>query len=298
MQKSDNQQHKAGQRLKQIRTFLGLTQQYLADESGISRTAINNIEASGKSINSELMSYLHNHHNISYTYMIDGVGEMVLENLTKSPVYGQKKGHKNTLITEPLIEPLIEPLTQKKGAKKPDYLERIAKQPKKRLPDSYVLYDEPYLIQKSKPAYRESHSNQLPIKLKQEGIPVYDLKAFASLVRTIPDEKAIPKAFIYVPHLTDCNFAIDVQGDSMQPRYPSGSMLFCKELTDIQLIRYGHPYLFVTEEYRTLKYAQPSSRQGYIRLQPGNEYHPSNELPISKLQHIYTVRACLIFEDS
>ena len=149
-----------------------------------------------------------------------------------------------------------------------------------------VLKDEDAIL-------RNTSSNDL--------IPYYNVDIMATPVEVFNDQTTKPEYEISLPGFTDCDFAINVYGDSMYPTYRSGSIVLCRRVNDKSLIFYGEVYLVITEDHRAIKRVQKSKKEGFILLTSDN-YHAKDEdrkryepieVAIDKILNLFIVKGTL-----
>lgn len=132
-------------------------------------------------------------------------------------------------------------------------------------------------------------------------IPYYNVDIMATPVEVFNDQTTKPEYEISLPGFTDCDFAINVYGDSMYPTYRSGSIVLCRRVNDKSLIFYGEVYLVITEDHRAIKRVQKSKKEGFITLTSDN-YHAKDEdrkryepieVGIDKILNLFIVKGTL-----
>ena len=92
--------------------------------------------------------------------------------------------------------------------------------------------------------------------------------------------------------------AIEVSGDSMSPKYPSGSRLFCRRVEDPAFIEWGKVYVIDTTQGAVVKELRPGSSADKVMchsLSDSRKYVPF-EVPFSAIHGIWKVLAGLILE--
>ena len=91
------------------------------------------------------------------------------------------------------------------------------------------------------------------------------------------------------------DFAIQVQGDSMAPEYPSGSMILIKKINESAFIEWGKVYVLDTENGSVVKKVVPSDKDGFVRcvsINPDPSYAPF-DVPLRSVYGIYRVLMCM-----
>ncbi|PWJ34098.1 XRE family transcriptional regulator [Sediminitomix flava] len=121
-------------------------------------------------------------------------------------------------------------------------------------------------------------------------IPHFDIEATAGDTLVFEENAEMVKDFFYLPNYSDCDFAVNVWGDSMFPRLKSGDIVLCKKLSDTGFIDYGEMYLVVTNEQRLLKYIRKAEDDTCFRLVSENEHYDDIEVQKDQVLGVYAVK--------
>ena len=256
-----------GLRIKELRNVKKLNQLDFADKIGIKQSPLSQME-SGKILPSiETLSKIIRVFNISYSWLIDGEGDMFLEE-TKSEENSNKKN-----VTKNVTEIVTKPNVQK----------------------IVTNEDNPYNIV-SLPSNRKTKDAVYPI----QEIPLYDLEATVGLKELFSGGKSATQVLdtIKIPHLPKCDGAISITGDSMYPLLKSGDMVLYKEVP-LDSIFYGEMYLLAYqiddwEEYITVKYVQKSELgDDYLKLVSQNQHHQPKDVKKAQITAIAIIKASI-----
>ena len=256
-----------GLRIKELRNVKKLNQLDFADKIGIKQSPLSQME-SGKILPSiETLSKIIRVFNISYSWLIDGEGDMFLEE-TKSEENSNKKN-----VTKNVTEIVTKPNVQK----------------------IVTNEDNPYNIV-SLPSNRKTKDAVYPI----QEIPLYDLEATVGLKELFSGGKSATQVLdtIKIPHLPKCDGAISITGDSMYPLLKSGDMVLYKEVP-LDSIFYGEMYLHAYqiddwEEYITVKYVQKSELgDDYLKLVSQNQHHQPRNVKKAQITAIAIIKASI-----
>lgn len=125
---------------------------------------------------------------------------------------------------------------------------------------------------------------------KGHTVPYYEVDASAGAVEMFNEENEVPALQIYIQGFEDCDLALNVWGDSMDPVYKTGEIAICKRVHDVSLILYGEAYLVVTSEFRTIKYLQPSERDSDIVLVSENEFYKPVTIRRDSILHLFRIK--------
>lgn len=92
---------------------------------------------------------------------------------------------------------------------------------------------------------------------EKRGIPFYDINVTASIAESFNDIPEVSQYLISYPPLNDCCAAFPVYGESMEPDFFAGEVVLVKEITNVDSMLWGEPYLVITnancDNLRTIK---------------------------------------------
>lgn len=89
--------------------------------------------------------------------------------------------------------------------------------------------------------------------------------------------------------------AVRVYGDSMEPDYPNGSLVYVRRINERAFLEWGKVYVLDTCNGAVIKRLVPSERDGYVRcvsINPAPEYAPF-EVSLEDVFRVFVVMACL-----
>lgn len=121
-------------------------------------------------------------------------------------------------------------------------------------------------------------------------IKYYDLEATASMTKVFEAGDKYHPREITVPGFSDCELAMNVWGDSMEPEFHSGEIILLKSWNET-FIEYGQVYLVVTKtDHRMLKTIYPGESDETIKCVSKNELYPPVEVRKENIYKIYLVK--------
>lgn len=129
-----------------------------------------------------------------------------------------------------------------------------------------------------------------------KGTRYFDNYASAGIVSGITDGRTRPDAVILVPGLDDCNFAINVYGDSMYPKYCAGEIVMCKEVIidpELTYVRFGEAYVVVLDDGTVLKYVQPGKDDAYLLFESENSHFKPYQVHKSRVKQMFLVKGVI-----
>jgi transcriptional regulator with XRE-family HTH domain len=118
----------------------------------------------------------------------------------------------------------------------------------------------------------------------------YDIEASASPVEIFNDNSKIEHQDLCVPGFNDCNIALNVWGDSMEPILSSGEIVMQKEWYE-SFIKYGHIYMIVTKNnHRMIKYIQPTQSEDSVSCESANGFYKPFPIERNDILKLYVVK--------
>lgn len=119
-------------------------------------------------------------------------------------------------------------------------------------------------------------------------IKYYDVES-ADCLNVFEDDKAVYKKMV-IPGFEDCDFAINVLGDSMYPELKSGQIALLKMWKE-SYIEFGYTYLVVTHSgHRMLKRLRAASKKDEVICESVNKLYDSIELKKSDIKALYLLK--------
>jgi phage repressor protein C with HTH and peptisase S24 domain len=146
---------------------------------------------------------------------------------------------------------------------------------------------------------KEEQKGAIQVQEEAKRIPFFDIEAEGG-TRHIVDMSPSTTAHEMIDAgdwFRDASAAMRVHGDSMYPKYPSGSIVVFKEVLDRELIVYGQDYVIETSEYRLIKRVQTSSETHKIKAisynndkdTDGNLIHEPLLIPYTKITRLFRI---------
>ena len=138
-------------------------------------------------------------------------------------------------------------------------------------------------------------SESLPKPHGGANIPFYDIDVTASITEAFCDTPEIPQYYMNFPPLNDCTAAFPVYGESMEPDFYAGEVVLVKEVTNVDSMLWGEPYLVITnancDNLRTIKNVYLSDdRQKFILRATNPRYAGDTIVPRNDVLKIFLVK--------
>lgn len=126
--------------------------------------------------------------------------------------------------------------------------------------------------------------------------PIYyldseDVSNNALIVNEMPSNYKATEFFI--PTFNDCDIAINIAGNDMEPIFYIGDVVLCNKVVDFELVNFGDPHLVVTGELVLVKYLFPSKDHKSYLLKSANNHYPDWTLKIEKVKYLYRIKGVL-----
>lgn len=136
----------------------------------------------------------------------------------------------------------------------------------------------------------ENSQEESTVKL----IPLLPISAEGGSLRHFYDAIMLKDCKMIPSHVDDAHFAMFVTGDSMEPEYPAGSMIFIKRVNEKSFIEWGRAYVLDTCNGSVIKQLMPADdgSKDKIKCVSINPKYPSFEVPFADIYGIYRIRAC------
>ena len=112
------------------------------------------------------------------------------------------------------------------------------------------------------------------------------MKEFSTLVKDIDCEQVASP-------IKGADWAITVNGDSMAPEYPSGSMILIKKIDDKMFIDWGKTYVLDTCNGTVIKRLFPSKDDDKLKCVSINTEFSEYDIPKEAVYGIYRILMCM-----
>ena len=99
-----------------------------------------------------------------------------------------------------------------------------------------------------------------------------------------------------VSPINNIDFAMTVNGESMQPEYPSGAQILVRKIDEASFIDWGNTYVLDTRNGIITKKIMPGSDTQKIKCVSINPEYPPFEVSLSDVSGIYRVVMCMIMK--
>lgn len=128
-------------------------------------------------------------------------------------------------------------------------------------------------------------------EIKVTTVPLLPLSAIAGPLSAYYEAGVeIDKCQQVVSLSADAEMAIPVTGDSMEPKFAEGSVLFIKRINEEAFIPWGHPLVLDTENGVFIKIVMPDeANQQYIWAESVNPKYPRMHVPKRSVHAMYRV---------
>ena len=127
--------------------------------------------------------------------------------------------------------------------------------------------------------------------------PILDIRVCAGNGIGLEDDESAVVEYVSIPTFNGCK-GITVYGQSMEPKYVPGDVIFVRPVIDKDDIDYGRPYLVITRSDRLLKCIYESKMgNDFLRLSSlnmavnklGDRLYPDRDIRAENILFLYKV---------
>ena len=121
-------------------------------------------------------------------------------------------------------------------------------------------------------------------------VPLIPVHAFAgSITESLEDAVFADECEKIISPVSSAQWAMAISGDSMEPQFADGSIVFITRINDVAFIPWGHPMILDTENGVLLKNLYPTEDDEYVEARSNNPKYPAFRIPKSSIRGIYRV---------
>ncbi len=136
----------------------------------------------------------------------------------------------------------------------------------------------------------QSDQHTSPSTPSKDIIRYYEIDASAGSVEMFDYGDNSTYKELIIPGFEDCDIALNVWGDSMEPALNKGELVLCKEWKE-NFIEYGYIYLIITREnHRMIKYIQPGSVADNISCESRNSFYKPFEVSRADILKLFVIK--------
>jgi len=131
---------------------------------------------------------------------------------------------------------------------------------------------------------------------KTDVIPYFDGKVSAGMLLGIEEGREIPDGEVKVPGLDDCDFALNVWGDSMYPKFCSGEIIVCKSIPldkELSYVRFGESYVVFCDDGLVLKYLKKGKDNEHLTFESENKHFQPYQVHKSRVKKVFLVKSII-----
>lgn len=142
-----------------------------------------------------------------------------------------------------------------------------------------------FLPEETRESFKKIENEQ-----SKKTIKYFDIDASAGRIEMFDPGNGSVYKDVIIPGFGDCEIALNVWGDSMEPTLNPGEIILCKEWTE-NFIEYGHVYLIVTKKNnRMIKYLQPGNNNDTVMCESENDYYKPFEVAREEIYKLFKIK--------
>lgn len=124
-------------------------------------------------------------------------------------------------------------------------------------------------------------------------VPLLPVKAFAGNLQHWAGGVELRDCEKVVSPVKGVDFAIRIAGNSMEPEFQNGSILFIKRINQRAFIPWGNPMVIDSENGVLVKAVYPGTSEqddeGYIEARSYNPQYPPFKIPVESIYSLYRI---------
>ena len=122
-------------------------------------------------------------------------------------------------------------------------------------------------------------------------VPLIPASAFAGGVEGFaPDSVVLDNCEMVVTPIPGTQYAIPITGDSMEPKYPNGSIAYIKRIDELSFMPWGHTVILDTINGAFIKEIYPDEKnETYVWAKSINPKYPPLHIPKKAIFRIFRV---------
>lgn len=165
---------------------------------------------------------------------------------------------------------------------------------RKNYPDlntSWLLYGEGKMLRE------ETRESEVRRELESRGVklvPLVPLSAYAGNIRAYSEGVRMADCEMVATQIRGAEMAVKVSGDSMEPTFHDGCLLFIRRINDRSFIPWGNPLVVDTDNGVVVKCLYPGDEDSEtIEARSLNPAYPSFRIPYSSIYGVYRILGSL-----
>jgi len=91
----------------------------------------------------------------------------------------------------------------------------------------------------------------------------------------------------------DCNFAFDVIGDMMAPKYQTGDIILCKECDSSHIIRCGEAYRIVVKSIPSIRYVKSEIDENTLKVGAESPHYEDSIIKKDEIEKMFLIKGSI-----
>lgn len=127
--------------------------------------------------------------------------------------------------------------------------------------------------------------------LRDYEVPLLPVEAYAGSLQMWSEGIMPSQCDMVVAPMPGVDLAIRIAGNSMEPEFHNGSMIFLKKINERAFIPWGNPLVIDTENGVLVKAVYPGNTPGSIEARSYNPDYPPFSIPVDSIYGLYRILA-------
>ncbi|MBR6250712.1 MAG: helix-turn-helix transcriptional regulator [Bacteroidales bacterium] len=157
----------------------------------------------------------------------------------------------------------------------------------------YIDINEEWLLNGEGAMLKTQPVQEKPTEKPQQSLPLIPLRAAAGFLSGFDEEGVkLSECEQYVVPLfsnISADFLIQINGDSMSPKFQNGDIVACRKVSEPQFLQWGHIYVLDTTGGIIMKEINRAPEEGSIICHSLNERYTDFTIPLATVRHIAMV---------
>lgn len=165
----------------------------------------------------------------------------------------------------------------------------------KKILDTFPELNREWLIYGDGEMIRKSKQSSTPIQNEMSLVPLLPVAALGGTLNDFVISVETAQCEKMLSPVDGIDFAMTIKGDSMNPEYPNGSIIFIKRINERAFIEWGKVYVLDTRNGSVIKKVMPADDgdKEKVKCVSTNEDFPPFEVRFDDMYGMYRVVMCM-----
>lgn len=153
----------------------------------------------------------------------------------------------------------------------------------------WLLYGEGEMLLSESDICADAELSEDSATLNRHMVPLLPVEAYAGSLSLWSRSVSPRDCDRIISPMSDVDFAIRISGDSMEPEFHSGAIIYIKRINEKAFIPWGNPMVIDSENGVLVKIVFPTSDNRFIEARSINPAYPPLKIPTDSIYGLYRV---------